>query len=149
MPYVLLNRHGNAPIFTIDHGVGKGMANQRKDVALIQYFLKNLLYSHKMYGRGVTLWEPKGIGIDTTGIWGREEANFLNAWEELIYAPGHGTFNEPAPFPGTVVSTRNGGQKINEMNQIHRVIFGEDRHKVLDGPYARLPDWVREDLFYK
>jgi len=148
MPYILLRDDGTEPLFTIDHGVGVGMANQRKDVALVQYFLRNLLYSHKLY-RGVALKEPLGPGFDITGIWDSESAAYLKRWEELVFAPVNATFNTPPPFPGTVVSTRRGGQKINEMNQMSRVIFGESLHNALKLPHAFMPDWLRADLFYK
>lgn len=148
MPYVLLSETGDEPLFTIDHGVGTGMANRKNDVILIQYFLKALLHSRKTYGRGVMLVPPSGTPLNVSGVWDTTSAAYLKSWEDLVYAPGRATFDGPAPFPGTVVSTERGGQKINEMNQMSRALFGDEAHNQLKLPNVDLPRSVRAELFY-
>jgi hypothetical protein len=153
MPYVILRdkdfSKGGRPLFLIDHGVGKAMSNQRKDVALVQYFLKVLLHTNQPY-RGVLLAPPPGpLTLDVSGVWDSNSAAYLKKWEESVYAPGKATFNVPAPFPGTVVPTRQGGRKINHLNEMCREIIGAYAHSILMMPNAALPDWVRSDFFYQ
>jgi hypothetical protein len=131
MPHVLLNQAvGGRPLFAIEHGVGLGMANKRGDVALVQFFLKALLHCDKVFTggiRSVTLKPPGGSPLNVSGVWDSVSATYLGHWEGLVWAPSGAIYDFEPWFPGKIVGSRAGGEKINDLNEMSRPFLATKR----------------------
>lgn len=153
MPRVYMDKYGRGPLFSIDHVVGLNMCNDRKDVMLIQFFLKAIMHSGKIWLAGDTKMTPPegGQTLEVSGVWDETSGRYLGRWEELrseakaYWAHGRVT---PTQFAGTVVPYHQGGKKIIAMNEMLVVFFGKENHDRLNLPGADLDPEVRKDLFY-
>ena len=153
MPRVYIDKFAGSPLFSNERGVGVKMQNDPKDVKLVQFFLKAILHSNKIFLAGNTRFTPPegGSPLNVTGAWDEASRRYLSRWEQLrseakaYWAHGH----DPGPqFPGTVVPYAQGGKKIQAMNEMLVVMFGKDNHAKLKLPGMTLDRDVWHDLFW-
>ena len=153
MPRAYLDKYGRYPLFTNERGVGVNMANDRKDVMLVQLLLKAILYSNKAFlGNDVVFMPPSGPELAVSGSWDQPSREYLKRWEDtLAKSRGYWAYGkEPATqFPGTVVPYIQGGRKIRTMAEMCVMMFGADRYATLDLPNVTVPQEVADDLFIR
>jgi hypothetical protein len=152
MARVYIDKFSGSPMFSTEQGVGLKMANERKDVMLVQVFLKVILESNKIYLAGNTYFTPPdGVTLNITGVWDEASRRYLTRWEELLSeARAYWAYGrvDPTQFPGTVVPYSLGGKKILSMNEMCIVLCGKDSHQKLSFPNAPLPRELWKDLFW-
>jgi hypothetical protein len=152
MPRVYLDKYSAGPRFSNERGVGVGMANDPKDVMLIQFFLKAIMFSNKAYlGQDLKFTPPPGVALNINGVWDEPSRAYLSRWEEIrAQVKAYWAYGrvDAVQFPGTVVPYMKGGKKILSMNEMIIDMYGRDQFKILRLPTARLPDEAWHDLFY-
>lgn len=152
MPRVYLDKFNGSTLYSIEKTVGKAMSNDRLDVMLVQYLLRVILHSNKIFLAGNTRFTPpSGAELQITGVWDEPSARYLTRWEELRYEAraywGHGT--APATqYPGTVVPYIQGGKKIIAMQEMCRIFYGDEAYNKLKMPNAELPIPVWREFFW-
>ncbi len=72
--------------YTIDAAVGAGCANARKDVQLVQFFLRVLCDEAKPSDLVLSSTVKRPLKID--GAWGQNSQAYLKAWEKQMAASG-------------------------------------------------------------
>jgi len=97
------------PLYNIDQAVGPGASNQRTDVMLVQFFLREL-YAHPDFVRS----KPTGtMAVD--GIFGSITATWINEWQKLLKKNGKPVIADGRVDPISTDSwdarTGNGGKR--------------------------------------
>lgn len=152
MARTYLERRSGTPLFSTERMVGKGMTNARTDVLLVQLFLIATLHSNKIFLGGDTVFTPpKTHSLSISGHWDSASAEYLARWERLRSeakaAWSYGK-QELAQFPGAVVPYKDGGMKIQVMNEMCRIFYGDDPHTQLKFPTTILPLELARELFW-
>ncbi len=140
MAHVKLGQTGttSVPLYLIDRPVGRGQANMRDDVLVVQFFLRALA-GVKAAGTGDTYQVPGAAPLTIDGAFGNEtNAAIVRFQKVLSAASGGGAFQMQQdgivhPASGSVFGTRTGSlMSIVRLNLEYRFTFGNNMMMRID-----------------
>src|SRR4051794_13679421 len=142
-------KNGTFLFYNLDHSVGKGGANRRDDVLLVQYLLKTSANIPGKFSATVGGGTPQ-----VAGVWGQFDELLLGmvqrAWAELGTATWQDSRIDPVPRQASRTPLHHAQYKILTLNVIYQSVRPVDYPKIADAtdcpqdlkPLIKAPSWL-------
>jgi len=143
-------KNGSFLFYNLDAAVGKGGANRRDDVLLVQYLLKTSADVPGKFRAGVG-----GGAAQVAGAWGDNDDLLLDMVQKYWSERGTATWQDrrvdPVPYQRSMSPIHHTQYKILTLNLIYQYVRPSDFPRMAEAadcpaelrPLIRAPDWLK------